>query len=81
MSKHGIKVNGMADSVVELRNLSNSLTNIDTARQSQEVAAIAEETSAGALEAGAAMEEQVQSIEQADEMASAPKAIRRALMS
>lgn len=69
------KVNGMADSVVEITKFVElQLTNIETtARQSQEVAAIAEETSAGALEVGAATEEQVQSIEQADEMASALK--------
>jgi len=66
------KVNGMADSVVEITKFVElQLTNIETtARQSQEVAAIAEETSAGALEVGAATEEQVQSIEQADAMAS-----------
>ncbi|WP_421101702.1 methyl-accepting chemotaxis protein [Sporosarcina psychrophila] len=66
------KVNGMADSVVEITKFVElQLTNIETtARQSQEVAAIAEQTSAGALEVGAATEEQVQSIEQADAMAS-----------
>jgi methyl-accepting chemotaxis protein len=66
------KVNSMADSVVEITKFVElQLTNIETtARQSQEVAAIAEETSAGALEVGAATEEQVQSIEQADAMAS-----------
>lgn len=66
------KVNGMADSVVEITKFVElQLTNIETtARQSQEVAAIAEETSAGALEVGAATEEQVHSIEQADAMAS-----------
>lgn len=66
-----VKVNGMADSVVEIRKLiEHQLTNIEmTARQSQEVAAIAEETSAGAQEVGAATEEQVRSIEQADAMA------------
>ncbi|MBO0601129.1 methyl-accepting chemotaxis protein [Sporosarcina sp. E16_3] len=66
------KVNGMADSVVEIKKFVElQLTNIETtARQSQEVAAIAEQTSAGALEVGAATEEQVQSIEQADAMAS-----------
>lgn len=65
------KVNGMANSVVEItRFVERQLTNIEmTARQSQEVAAIAEETSAGAQEVGAATEEQVRSIEQADAMA------------
>ena len=55
------KVNGMAESVVEITKFVElQLTNIETtARQSQEVAAIAEETSAGALEVGAATEEQV----------------------
>jgi len=67
-----VKVNGMADSVVEIRKLiGHQLTNIEmTAHQSQEVAAIAEETSAGAQEVGAATEEQVRSIEQVDAMAS-----------
>lgn len=65
------KVNGMANSVVEITKfVERQLTNIEmTARQSQEVAAIAEETSAGAQEVGAATEEQVRSIEQADVMA------------
>lgn len=66
------KVNGMANSVVEITKfVEHQLTNIEmTAHQSQEVAAIAEETSAGAQEVGAATEEQVHSIEQADAMAS-----------
>ncbi|WP_318617002.1 methyl-accepting chemotaxis protein [Sporosarcina sp. YIM B06819] len=66
------KVNGMAEAVVEITKLvEHQLTNIEmTAHQSQEVAAIAEETSAGAQEVGAATEEQVRSIEQADAMAS-----------
>ncbi len=65
------KVTGMADSVVEITKFVElQLTNIETtARQSQEVAAIAEETSAGAQEVGAATEEQVRSIEQVDAMA------------
>ena len=65
------KVNGMATSVVEITKLvEHQLENIETtARQSQEVAAIAEQTSAGAIEVGAATEEQVKSIEQANEMA------------
>lgn len=65
------KVNGMAGSVVEITKfVEHQLKNIETtARQSQEVAAIAEETSAGAIEVGAATEEQVKSIEQANEMA------------
>ena len=65
------KVNGMADSVVEITKfVEHQLENIETtARQSQEVAAIAEETSAGAQEVGAATEEQVRSIEQVDAMA------------
>lgn len=65
------KVNGMANSVVEIKKfVEHQLANIEmTARQSQEVAAIAEETSAGAQEVGAATEEQVRSIEQADAMA------------
>ncbi|WP_370643114.1 methyl-accepting chemotaxis protein [Sporosarcina sp. ACRSM] len=67
-----LKVNGMADSVVDITKfVENQLTNIETtARQSQEVAAIAEETSAGAQEVSAATEEQVRSIEQVDAMAS-----------
>ncbi|MEK5039956.1 methyl-accepting chemotaxis protein [Sporosarcina sp. FSL K6-3457] len=66
-----VKVNGMADSVVEITKLiEHQLRNIEmTAHQSQEVAAIAEETSAGAQEVGAATEEQVRSIEQVDTMA------------
>ncbi|WP_203248447.1 methyl-accepting chemotaxis protein [Sporosarcina beigongshangi] len=65
------KINGMADSVVDITKfVERQLSNIEvTARQSQEVAAIAEETSAGAQEVGAATEEQVRSIEQADAMA------------
>ncbi|WP_442852903.1 methyl-accepting chemotaxis protein [Bacillus sp. OxB-1] len=65
------KVNGMADSVVEITKfVENQLASIETtARQSREVAAIAEETSAGAEEVRAATEEQVQSIEKADEIA------------
>lgn len=65
------KVNGMASSVVEITEfVEHQLKNIETtARQSQEVAAIAEETSAGAQEVRATTDEQVQSIEQADEMA------------
>lgn len=67
-----LKVNGMADSVVEITKfVEHQLANIETtARQSQEVAAIAEETSAGAQEVGAATEEQVRSIEQVDTLAS-----------
>ena len=65
------KVNGMAASVVEITKfVEHQLKNIETtAHQSQEVAAIAEQTSAGAIEVGAATEEQVKSIEQANEMA------------
>lgn len=69
------KVNGMASSVVEITQfVEHQLKNIETtAQQSQEVAAIAEETSAGAQEVRATTDEQVQSIEQADEMAEALK--------
>ncbi|WP_432363686.1 methyl-accepting chemotaxis protein [Sporosarcina sp. UB5] len=65
------KVNDMASSVVKISELvEHQLSNIETtARQSQEVAAIAEQTSAGAQEVRAATEEQVKSIEQTDEMA------------
>lgn len=70
------KVNGMAESVVEITKfVEHQLENIETtARQSQEVAAIAEETSAGAIEVGAATDEQVTSIEQANKMAGQLKA-------
>ncbi|MCG7343903.1 methyl-accepting chemotaxis protein [Sporosarcina sp. ACRSL] len=65
------KVNGMADSVVKISELvEHQLSNIETtALQSQEVAAIAEQTSAGAQEVRAATDEQVKSIEQTDIMA------------
>ena len=76
------KVNGMADSVVEITKFVElQLTNIETtARQSQEVAAIAEETSAVRKKSGRQRKNKSSSIEQADEMASALKeTIRRAL--
>ncbi len=65
------KVNGMADSVIEIKKFVElQLANIETtARQSQEVAAIAEETSASAEEVRATTDEQVHSIEKADAMA------------
>lgn len=65
------KINDMAGSVIEITEfVEHQLKNIETtARQSQEVAAIAEETSAGAQEVRATTEEQVRSIEQADAMA------------
>ncbi|KXH83975.1 methyl-accepting chemotaxis protein [Sporosarcina sp. HYO08] len=66
------QVNGMAAAVTDITNLmERQLVNIEiTGRQSQEVAAIAEETSAGAQEVRAATEEQVHSIEQADAITS-----------
>lgn len=65
------KVNVMAESVVEITKfVEHQLENIEsTAIQSQEVAAIAEETSASALQVSVATEEQVGAIEQANEMA------------
>lgn len=64
------KVNVMAESVVDITKfVENQLENIElTAIQSQEVAAIAEETSAGAVQVSVATEEQVNAIEQANEM-------------
>lgn len=64
-------VHEMATSVVEISTLiEKQMFNIETtARQSQEVAAIAEETSAGAQEVRSAAEEQAYSIEQVEKLA------------
>lgn len=64
------KVTEMATSIVDITEfVERQLNNIEiTARQSQEVAAIAEETSARAEEVHATTEEQVSSIEKVDEM-------------
>lgn len=64
------KVKEMADSIVEISEfVSKQLNNIEkTAQQSQEVAAIAEQTSAGALEVQSATDDQVRSIEQIDQL-------------
>lgn len=63
-------VKEMADSIVEISEfVSKQLHNIEkTAHQSQEVAAIAEQTSAGALEVQTATDDQVRSIEQIDQL-------------
>lgn len=61
----------MADSVIEISNyVQHQLKSIETtASQSHSVAAIAEETSAGAQEVRAVTQEQLYAIERADEMA------------
>ena len=63
-------VNEMASAVVEISKLiERQMHNIEmTARQSQEVAAIAEQTSASALEVSSAAEEQALSIEQVEKL-------------
>lgn len=63
-------VSKMADSIVEISEfVGKQLHNIEkTAHQSQEVAAIAEQTSAGALEVQSATDDQVQSIEQINQL-------------
>ena len=63
-------VNEMANSVVEISQLiERQMHNIEmTARQSQEVAAIAEQTSASAQEVSSAAEEQALSIEQVEKL-------------
>lgn len=63
-------VKEMADSIVEISEfVGKQLNNIErTAHQSQEVAAIAEQTSAGALEVQSATDDQVRSIEQIDQL-------------
>lgn len=63
-------VGEMANSIVEISGfVSEQLHNIErTAHQSQEVAAIAEQTSAGALEVQSATDDQVRSIEQIDQL-------------
>lgn len=68
-------VHEMATSVVEISTLiEKQMFNIETtARQSQEVAAIAEETSAGAQEVQSAAEEQAYSIEQVEKLAAGLK--------
>lgn len=68
-----VTVNEMANAIVDISQYaSRQLENIQTtAHQSQEVAAIAEETSAGAEEVRATTEEQTQAIEQIDETANA----------
>lgn len=65
------KVMSMAEAVVEISNyVQHQLKSIETtAHQSQSVAAIAEETSAGAQEVRAVTQEQLYAIERADEMA------------
>lgn len=65
------KVMTMADSVIEISNyVQHQLKSIETtASQSHSVAAIAEETSAGAQEVRAVTQEQLYAIERADEMA------------
>ena len=64
------KIHEMAESVVEISTLvEKQLINIEnTARQSQDVAAIAEETSAGAEEVRSATDEQARSIEQIERL-------------
>ncbi|TQR21161.1 methyl-accepting chemotaxis protein [Psychrobacillus vulpis] len=64
------KIHDMAEAVVEISTLiEKQLINIEsTARQSQEVAAIAEETSAGAEEVRSATDEQARSIEQIEQL-------------
>ncbi|AMX00895.1 methyl-accepting chemotaxis protein [Rummeliibacillus stabekisii] len=64
------RVGDMAASIVEISEfVSKQLNNIEkTAHQSQEVAAIAEQTSAGAVEVQSATDEQVRSIEQIDQL-------------
>lgn len=63
-------VRGMADAVVDISSLvEKQMINIETtARQSQEVAAIAEETSAGAQEVRGSTEEQAFAIEQVEKL-------------
>lgn len=63
-------VKEMADSIVEISEfVGEQLHNIEkTAHQSQEVAAIAEQTSAGAMEVQTATDDQVRSIEQIDQL-------------
>lgn len=63
-------VEGMAQAVIDISSLADKqLHNIErTARQSQEVAAIAEETSAGAQEVRSATEEQAFSIDQVQKL-------------
>ncbi|RIJ69496.1 MULTISPECIES: methyl-accepting chemotaxis protein [unclassified Rummeliibacillus] len=63
-------VKEMADSIVEISEfVGKQLHNIEkTAHQSQEVAAIAEQTSAGAMEVQTATDDQVRSIEQIDQL-------------
>ena len=65
------KVTSMADAVVEISSyVQHQLKSSEaTAHQSQSVAAIAEETSAGAQEVSAVTQEQLHAIERADEMA------------
>lgn len=64
------KIHEVAESVIEISSfVEKQLKNIElTAHQSQEVAAIAEETSAGALEVRNASEDQARSIEQIDQL-------------
>ena len=64
------KIHEMADSVLEISTfVEKQLINIEhTARQSQEVAAIAEQTSAGAEEVRSSTDEQARSIEQIEQL-------------
>lgn len=63
-------VRGMADAVIQISQLiEKQMENIETtARQSQEVAAIAEETSAGATEVKGSTDEQAVSLEQVEKL-------------
>jgi methyl-accepting chemotaxis protein len=64
------KVRGMADTVIQIsRLIEKQMVNIETtAHQSQEVAAIAEETSAGATEVKGSTVEQAASLEQVEKL-------------
>lgn len=64
------KVRGMADTVIQIsRLIEKQMVNIETtAHQSQEVAAIAEETSAGATEVKGSTDEQAASLEQVEKL-------------
>lgn len=63
-------VRGMADAVIQISQLiEQQMENIETtARQSQEVAAIAEETSAGAVEVKHSTDEQAESLEKVEKL-------------
>ena len=70
------KVRGMADTVIQIsRLIEKQMVNIETtAHQSQEVAAIAEETSAGATEVKGSTDEQAASLEQVEKL---PEELKR----